>query len=103
VQVRDLALGQGDDLHAGERHALEDAGHVLLVAADAIEALCEHHLEAAAQRVREQRLDAGADERGAGDGPVVIALGYPLALLLGVEPAEAQLASIEASRCWSEE
>jgi hypothetical protein len=26
VQVRDLALGQRVDLHAGERHALEDAG-----------------------------------------------------------------------------
>jgi hypothetical protein len=64
---------------------------ILLVAADAIERLGEHHLEAAAQRVREQFLDAGADERGAGHGPVMVALGYHPALLFGIEPAQAQL------------
>jgi len=58
VQVRDLPLGQGDDLHAGERHALEDVSDVLLVAADAIEGFRQHHLEAVAQSVRKQRLDA---------------------------------------------
>jgi len=35
--VRDLSLGQRDDLYACERHALEHAGDILLVAADAIE------------------------------------------------------------------
>ena len=91
MQVRDLPLGQGDDLHAGERHALEDVSDVLLVAADAIEGFRQHHLEAVAQSVRKQRLDAGPDERGAGHGPVVIALGHHPALLLGVDPAQAQL------------
>lgn len=32
-------FGQGDDLHAGERHALEHTCDVLLVASDAIECL----------------------------------------------------------------
>lgn len=31
MQVRDLAFGRSDDLHAGEGHALEDTGDILPV------------------------------------------------------------------------
>ena len=57
-ETRRPALGVLDEALA-VRHALEHAGHILLVAADAIERLRQHYLEAAAQRIREQRLDAG--------------------------------------------
>jgi hypothetical protein len=91
VQVRDLSLGQRDDLYAGKRHAFEHAIDILLVAADPIEGLSQHHLESAAQRVCEQHLDTGADQRGAGDSPVMVAVGHQPALLLCMDPAQSQL------------
>ena len=37
VQVRDVALGERDNVHAGEGEALEETGRVFLVAAESIE------------------------------------------------------------------
>nr|WP_249138246.1 hypothetical protein [Caulobacter sp. S6] len=39
MQWGDLALGQGDDLHTSERHALVEAGDVFLVAGEAVHSL----------------------------------------------------------------
>ncbi len=47
MKLVDLALGEGEDRHARETQALEDAGHVLLIAADAVQRLGQHHVEAA--------------------------------------------------------
>ncbi len=91
MQVADLALGQGDNLHAGERHPLEHAGDILLVAADAVECLCEHNIEPAAQGITEQGLDSCSDQRGAGHGTVLVAVHDGPALSLGVQAAQSQL------------
>ena len=39
MQLADLALAERDDADVGVPHALEEARHVLLVAADAVERL----------------------------------------------------------------
>lgn len=91
VQVRDLAFRQRHDRHAGKRHALEDAGHILLVAADAVERFRQHDLEAAGERIGEQRLDAGPDQRCSRDRAVGIALENHPALPFGVDATEPQL------------
>ena len=60
MQLADLALGQRDDRHAGEAQLLEEAGDVLLVAAEPVERLGQHDVEAARLRVLQQRLDSRA-------------------------------------------
>ena len=45
------ALGERDDVHAGEGEALEETGGVLLVATEAVQRLGEHDVEPAAQRI----------------------------------------------------
>jgi hypothetical protein len=67
VQVRDVALGVGDDAHAGEGEALEEIRSVFLVAAEAVQRLGEHDVEPPIQRVAHQRPESGAKQRGAGD------------------------------------
>jgi len=54
MQFADLALAQGDDLHAGEAQMLEQRRHVGLVAAHAVQRLGQHNLEPAALRVLQQ-------------------------------------------------
>ena len=51
VQLADLALAERDDADVGVPHALEEAGHVLLVAADAVERLGVDEVEPAARGV----------------------------------------------------
>jgi hypothetical protein len=63
----DVALGERDDTHAGERETLEESCGVLLVTAESIQRLCEHDVEALVQRVSHQRLEAGPKQRGTGD------------------------------------
>lgn len=73
VQLTDLALAQGDDLHAREAQMLEQRRDVGLVAAHAVQSLGEHDLEPAALRVLQQRLNAGSEyHAGAGDGGVMV-------------------------------
>lgn len=86
-----LALREGDDLHVGIGHALEQAGDVCLVARQAIHRLRQHDPEPAACGVGDQRLDAGAQQRGAGDCMVGIFLCHLPALLLGMKTADAEL------------
>ena len=44
MQLADLALGHGHQPHAGEGELLEQAGRVLLVAAQTVQRLGDHHL-----------------------------------------------------------
>jgi hypothetical protein len=67
MQVRDVALGERDDAHAGERETLEESGGVLLVAAESIERFGQDNVESSVQRIAHQRLETGAKQRGAGD------------------------------------
>lgn len=67
VQVRDVAFGEGDDAHAGERETLEEPGGVLLVTAESIERLGQYHVEFAPQRGGHQRLESRAQKCGPGD------------------------------------
>ena len=47
VKLADLAFGERHDLHSGKAHAFEEAGGVLLVAADPIECLRVNEIELA--------------------------------------------------------
>ncbi len=58
MKLVDLALRQGEDRHARESQALEDPRHILLVAADAVERLGQHHVETAGLGIGKQGLDA---------------------------------------------
>ncbi len=62
VQLVDLALGQGDDLNAGEVQVLEQGGDVGLVAADAVQRLGQDNFELTALGVLQQGLDAGTQD-----------------------------------------
>lgn len=48
MEVGYLSLGEGDDLHVGIIHALEDASDVLLVAGQTVHRLGQHDLEPSA-------------------------------------------------------
>ena len=91
VKLVDLAFGQSEDADARKAQALEDAGDILLVSADAVQRLGQHHVEAAGLRIGQQRLDAGTNERCAGDGAVGIGFHDGPALADGALPALAQL------------
>jgi hypothetical protein len=60
--MRDVALGESDDVHAGERQALEKAGCVFLVAAEAIERLGHDDVELVAEGLAHHRLEAVAPD-----------------------------------------
>ncbi len=91
VQVRDVALGERDDVHAGEGEALEETGGVFLVAAEAVQRLGEHDIEPTVQRIAHQRLEPSAQQRGAGYRVVRVLLADRPALPLGKRAAHAQL------------
>jgi hypothetical protein len=57
MQFRNDALGECHDLYAGKRHLLMEAGDVLLVPAQAVQRLGQHHLEAAGAGVGDQLLE----------------------------------------------
>ena len=65
LQVGDVALGDRDDVHAGESEPLEESCRVFLVAAEAIQRLCEHDVETAVQRIAHERLEARSQQGGA--------------------------------------
>ena len=91
VEVRDVALGEHHDVHAGERQALEQAGGVFLVTAEAVQCFGQDDVDLAAQGVGHHRLEARPQERGSGDRVVrVFALDVP-ALALRELPADAEL------------
>jgi hypothetical protein len=63
MQPADLALSQGDDPHARDDGLLVEAGDVLLVTGEAVEALGEHEVEAPRAHRCAQRLAAGTERR----------------------------------------
>jgi hypothetical protein len=63
VQVCDVALGESDDVDAGEGEALEEAGSVFLVAAESVQRLGEDDVESPIQRIPHQRLKARTEKR----------------------------------------
>ena len=56
VQERDVAFRERDDADAGESESLEQAGGVLLVAAESIERFSEHDVDLLAKRRLHHRL-----------------------------------------------
>ena len=91
MQLADLALGHRHQPHAGEGQLLEQAGGVLLVAAQPVQRLGDHHLEPTAANVLEQPLVARPQGRGAAQGMVGIDLDHRPALPLGQLAAQPHL------------
>ncbi len=91
VQVRDVTLGERDDVDAGEGETLEETSGVFLVATETVQRLCEHDVEAAIQRVPHQRLESGAHERRARDRVVSELLNDDPRLASGELAADAEL------------
>ncbi|KND16649.1 hypothetical protein ADZ37_22580 [Pannonibacter phragmitetus] len=91
MQMRHLAFRQGEHLHVGIGHALEDARDVFLIAGEAVHRFGQDQVETAAHCVGHERLNAWADQRGAGDRVVRILLDDMPALLLGMETAHTEL------------
>jgi len=58
--VRDIALGERHDAHAGEREPLEESCRVFLIPAESIQRLCEHDVEPLVQRISHQPLEKRA-------------------------------------------
>ena len=67
MQMRDVAFSERDDVHAGEREALEEAGGVLLVAAEAIERFGHDDVDLLLERLAHHRLEAGPHDCRARD------------------------------------
>jgi hypothetical protein len=56
MQLVDLALGERDQLHAGEGEVLAERGDILLVAREAVEGLGHDHVELAGSGILEDIL-----------------------------------------------
>ena len=92
MQVRDVAFGERDDVDAGERQPLEQAGSVFLVAAEAIERFGEDDVDLLPQ-CRASSPESRAHEGCAGNRVVgVLACDVP-ALTLRKFAADAELIS----------
>ena len=91
MQLADLALGHGHQPHAGEGQLLEQAGDVLLVAAQPVQRLGDHDVEPAGAHVLEQPLVARPQRRGAAHRVVGVDLGHRPALPLGQLAAQPHL------------
>lgn len=91
AKMGDFALGQRDDLDAGEAQSLIDAGHVFLVAADPVQGLGQDDVEHAARSVGQGGLDTGPNEAGAGNGAIVVAPRSHAILLFGMFAAKPEL------------
>jgi hypothetical protein len=103
MQVRDVTLGERDDVHAREREAFEQAGRVFLVAAESIERLGENHIELMAERIAHQRLKSCAKQSGTRDRMIGILLSDRPAIAFGESAAHAQLVGDGCSRWLSDE
>ena len=54
VQMRDVTLGERDDVHADEGETFEKPGSILLIAAESIQRFGEDNVESPVQRVTRQ-------------------------------------------------
>ena len=92
MKLADLALGQGDDLNAGEAQMFEEGRHVRLVAAHAVQCLGQHHVERAALGVLQDGLHARPqDHAGARYRGIVIGANNLPSFPAGVLTADAEL------------
>jgi hypothetical protein len=91
VQLRDLALRQGDDPHPGEDGLLVEGRHVLEVAREAVQALGQDDVHPARAHRREQHLVTGPQGGRTRDRRVGEDLGHRPALALGAGAADADL------------
>jgi hypothetical protein len=91
VQVRYVAFGERDDVHAGKRQSLEEAGGVFLVAAESVQRLGEDDVESPVEGIAHQRLESRAEERRARDGVVGVLVRDRPALPLCERTAYAEL------------
>lgn len=82
--------------YRNESARLNRPGNILLVARQPVHCLGEDQVEAAACGVCDQRLDTRTEKGGAGDRVIGIFLDNAPALLLGMKPAHAKLASSDA-------
>jgi hypothetical protein len=71
MQVRNLAFGQREETHSQERETLEEAGGVLLIAAETVQRLGEDDVEFAIQGAAHQRLKSWSQQRRSRNGVVV--------------------------------
>jgi hypothetical protein len=67
VQLGDVAFSECDDVHAGERQALEQSGGVFLVPAETIERFGHDDVELLVERFAHHRLEARAHDGRARD------------------------------------
>jgi len=51
MQVRDVTLGERDDVHVSEGKTLEESGGVFLIPAESIERFGEDNVESLVQRI----------------------------------------------------
>lgn len=91
MQLGDLALAEGYDLHLLERGLLVEGRDMLEVARETVEALREDEIDLAAADGRQQGMVAGPDERRAGDGRIGVGAGDGPALTLRAREAQPQL------------
>ncbi len=91
VQVRDVALGERHDVHAGEGEALEQSRSVFLVAAEAVQRFSQYHIESTVQCIAHQRLETRAQQRCARHGVVRVLVADLPALPLRERAAHPQL------------
>ena len=91
VEIADLALSHGDDPHAQKTQPLEQGGRVLLVAAQPIQALRQHHVHAAGAHKLQHRLVARPPRRGGARHSVGEALDHLRPEPLRQLPAETEL------------
>nr|WP_245826634.1 hypothetical protein [Oceanibacterium hippocampi] len=91
VELADLAFGDRHQRDTEKREPLEEAGDMLLVAGEAVEALGHHDLEGAVPRVLLERLVARAEGRGAAHASVAIDAGEAPAAALDQALAEPHL------------
>ncbi len=91
MEFVDRSLGDGDDPDAREHHLLEEGRDVLLVAADPVDALRDHHIHPAGADGFEQILVAGPQMRGAGEPHVGKALRFVPAVRRDQAPADPKL------------
>ena len=91
VQVGDVALGERDDVHTGERQSLEQACGVFLVAAESVQGLGEDDIESPVEGVPHKRLETRAEKRRAGNRVIRVLFGDRPALPLCEHAADPEL------------